>query len=483
MLEAVGALVARRARRRDHSRRHPADGAAGAAARRDASSGTAAPAHASPRRIASAAATSASATTTRSRRAVIQRNVFENPGWYTPYTPYQAEIAQGRLESLLNFQTMVSDLTGMEVANASLLDEATAAAEAMALLLRVHKRRGRDDVPGVGPRVSAGARRDRRARDAARHHGARRGSRHAPTFGPDVFGVYVQSPDDHGEVRRPGPRSSSARTPPARCVAVGTDLLALALVTPPGEAGADVVVGSAQRFGVPLGYGGPHAAFFATREEFVRQAPGRHHRRVGRQPRPPRVPHGAADARAAHPPREGDVEHLHGAGAARQHGGVLRRVSRAGRARAASPRACTTRRSRLAAAVGRAGLDADERARTSTRCGSRATPRASRRGARGRGGSRHQLPLSGAGRRSDLARTRRSAKPISPTSSRRSPTRTGASAPRLIPPATRDEPAGRAPPALGVPDASGVQRASLRDGDDAVHPAASSARTSGSTPR
>jgi glycine dehydrogenase len=204
---------------------------------------------------------------------VIQRNVFENPGWYTPYTPYQAEIAQGRLESLLNFQTMVSDLTGMEVANASLLDEATAAAEAMALLHRVHKAQNamtflvaERTFPQVRDVIVARARPlgiDVRFVDPA----------HAE-IGPDVFGVYVQSPDDHGALVDLKPMVDRAHAAGA-LVAVGTDLLALAIVAPPGEAGADVVVGSAQRFGVPLGFGGPHAAFFATREKFVRQAPGR----------------------------------------------------------------------------------------------------------------------------------------------------------------------------------------------------------------
>ncbi len=205
--------------------------------------------------------------------AVIQRNVFENPGWYTPYTPYQAEIAQGRLESLLNFQTMVVDLTGMEVANASLLDEATAAAEAMTLLLRVHKRpHARTFIVSerVFPQVLA----------VLETRAAPLGITLVPAnvatapFDPDVFGMYVQSPDDHGEVgdlRAVIERAHASGV----LVAAGTDLLALALMTPPGEAGADVVLGNAQRFGVPLGYGGPHAAFFATREVYVRQTPGR----------------------------------------------------------------------------------------------------------------------------------------------------------------------------------------------------------------
>jgi glycine dehydrogenase len=205
--------------------------------------------------------------------AVIQRNVFENPGWYTPYTPYQAEIAQGRLESLLNFQTMVSELTGMEVANASLLDEATAAAEAMTLLLRVQKRTDARTFlvsDRVFPHVLAVI----RTRATPLAINVIVADVAAAAIGPDVFGVYVQSPDDHGcvaDLRGLIDRAHDA----GALVAVGTDLLALALITPPGEAGADVVVGNAQRFGVPLGYGGPHAAFFATREAFVRQAPGR----------------------------------------------------------------------------------------------------------------------------------------------------------------------------------------------------------------
>ena len=209
--------------------------------------------------------------------SVILRMVMENPGWYTPYTPYQAEIAQGRLESLLNFQTMVADLTGMEVANASLLDEATAAAEAMTLLHRV-----RTNKPGQGERglflVS-----DRclpqtidvlKTRAEPLDIDLHVGPMDAMTFDSRVFGVLLQYPDESGlvhDIRAFITRAHEAGV----LVAVGTDLLALALVTPPGEMGADVVYGNSQRFGVPLGYGGPHAAFFATRHAFVRQAPGR----------------------------------------------------------------------------------------------------------------------------------------------------------------------------------------------------------------
>jgi glycine dehydrogenase len=205
---------------------------------------------------------------------VIARNVFENPGWYTPYTPYQAEVAQGRLESLLNFQTMVSDLTGMEVANASLLDEATAAAEAMALMFRVHKRPNAS-VLLLSDRVFPQVRDVMQARATPLGITIREvADLDRTALDDEVFGVYVQSPDDQGEVR--DLRAVIARAQAANVlVTVGTDLLSLAIFTPPGEMGADVVIGSAQRFGVPLGYGGPHAAFFATRERYVRQMPGR----------------------------------------------------------------------------------------------------------------------------------------------------------------------------------------------------------------
>ncbi|MFJ3377386.1 aminomethyl-transferring glycine dehydrogenase [Pseudomonas sp. NPDC086112] len=203
--------------------------------------------------------------------AVILRNVLENPGWYTAYTPYQPEIAQGRLEALLNFQQLTIDLTGLELANASLLDEATAAAEAMALAKRVAKSRSnlffvdenchpqtisvvRTRAEGFGFDLIVDA------VDNLKKH--------------QVFGALLQYPDTHGEVRDLRPLIDHLHAQHAlACVA--TDLLSLLLLTPPGELGADVVFGSSQRFGVPMGYGGPHAAFFASRDEYKRAIPGR----------------------------------------------------------------------------------------------------------------------------------------------------------------------------------------------------------------
>jgi glycine dehydrogenase len=204
--------------------------------------------------------------------AVILRNILENPGWYTPYTPYQAEIAQGRLEALLTFQTLVQDLTGLPVANASLLDEPTAAAEAMTMLRRVQG--GSRSVflvsSGCFPQTI----------DVVKGRAEPAGIEVVVADPADmplderVFGVLLQTPDERGalhDVRELIARAHAA----GALVAVATDLLALVLTVPPGEMGADVVLGSAQRFGVPMGYGGPHAAFFATREKLIRQAPGR----------------------------------------------------------------------------------------------------------------------------------------------------------------------------------------------------------------
>jgi glycine dehydrogenase len=209
--------------------------------------------------------------------SVILRNIFENPGWYTQYTPYQAEIAQGRLEALLNFQTMVSDLTAMPVANASLLDEGTAAAEAMAMFHGVKNKRNKKNITntflvsdGVLPQTL----------DVLR-------TRSIP-FGievkvqkvqdfeltDDVFGVFLQYPNADGSVVDYRALAEEAKAKEIY-VTVAADLMSLALLTPPGEWGADAVVGNTQRFGVPMGYGGPHAAFFATFEDYKRQLPGR----------------------------------------------------------------------------------------------------------------------------------------------------------------------------------------------------------------
>src|SRR5436190_6038776 len=212
--------------------------------------------------------------------SVILRNLFENPSWYTPYTPYQAEIAQGRLESLLNFQTMVRDLTAMEIATASLLDEATAAAEAMTLLHRVQARGGAESAGGSRHAFWVSERTFPQTLDVLKGRAEPLGIQivlgdpDAPRFGDHVYAALVQSPDDNGALVDLRPFITRAHEQNV-LVAVSADLLALTLVTPPGEMGADVVVGSAQRFGVPMGYGGPHAAFLSTRESFVRQAPGR----------------------------------------------------------------------------------------------------------------------------------------------------------------------------------------------------------------
>src|SRR5262245_21148025 len=210
--------------------------------------------------------------------SVILRNVLENPGWYTPYTTYQAEIAQGRLESLLNFQTMVRDLTGMEVANASLLDEATAAAEAMTMLHRVQAKRIDSQVGApqffVADSVYPQTLDVLAARAEPLGIELVVGDWKTVAFADRMFGALVQTPDETGTVH--DLRDFVARAKKAGvAVAVGTDLLACVPLTPPGEMGADVVYGNSQRFGVPMGYGGPHAAFFATLEKHLRQAPGR----------------------------------------------------------------------------------------------------------------------------------------------------------------------------------------------------------------
>lgn len=209
--------------------------------------------------------------------AVILRNVLENPAWYTSYTPYQAEISQGRLEALLNFQTMVCELTGLPIANASLLDEATAAAEAMTMMFAARSRQ----------KAKAGANRmlvDEKIwpqtldvlKTRAEPHGISLivGPAADFDFTDDVFGVLVQYPNSDGEITGYTNLVELAHGKEAK-VAVAADLLSLAILVPPGEWGADIALGSSQRFGVPMGYGGPHAAFFAAREEFKRIMPGR----------------------------------------------------------------------------------------------------------------------------------------------------------------------------------------------------------------
>jgi glycine dehydrogenase len=202
---------------------------------------------------------------------VILRNVLENPAWYTAYTPYQAEISQGRLEALLNFQTMVADLTGMAIANASMLDEATAAAEAMALAARVGRSRSRrffvaDDVLPQTLEV---------IETRARPLGIEVVAGPAETAGEhDCFAVLFQYPGTTGRVRALQPLCEAVHARGGLAI-VAADLLALCLLTPPGEQGADIAVGTTQRFGMPMGNGGPHAAYIATRDEFKRSLPGR----------------------------------------------------------------------------------------------------------------------------------------------------------------------------------------------------------------
>ena len=208
---------------------------------------------------------------------VIQRNILENPGWYTAYTPYQAEIAQGRLEALLNYQTMVTDLTAMEIANASLLDEGTAAAEAMIMLFNArHKDKkkaqactflvSKDCFPQTIDVLKTRATPIGIKLQIVEHSDF--------IFSDDVFGMLVQYPCKYGNIENYKILAQDAKNNNVG-IAVAADLLSLTLLTPPGEWGADVVVGTTQRFGIPMGYGGPHAAYFATKESYKRNIPGR----------------------------------------------------------------------------------------------------------------------------------------------------------------------------------------------------------------
>ncbi|MDT7829611.1 aminomethyl-transferring glycine dehydrogenase [Pricia sp. S334] len=209
--------------------------------------------------------------------SVIKRNILENPGWYTAYTPYQAEIAQGRLEALLNFQTVVSDLTGMELANASLLDESTAAAEAMTMLFDVRSREQKKNKVlkfFVSDEILPQTLSLLKTRSAPLGIELVVGKHGDFEFGSDFFGALLQYPGKHGQIHDYGDFVAKAKENDIK-TAVAADILSLVLLTPPGEWGVDVVVGTTQRFGIPLGYGGPHAAFFATREAYKRNIPGR----------------------------------------------------------------------------------------------------------------------------------------------------------------------------------------------------------------
>jgi glycine dehydrogenase len=208
--------------------------------------------------------------------SVILRNIFENPGWYTQYTPYQAEIAQGRLESLLNFQTMVSDLTALPIANASLLDEGTAAAEAMTMFFNSLNKQDHIDRPKffVDEQVFPQTLEILKTRALPVGIELVVGNYQNATLDASYFGALLQYPNNLGAVVDHRSFIDQVHAI-GGYVVMATDLLALTLITPPGELGADAAVGSAQRFGVPLGYGGPHAAFFATKDDFKRSMPGR----------------------------------------------------------------------------------------------------------------------------------------------------------------------------------------------------------------
>ena len=256
--------------------------------------------------------------------AVVRRHVLENPAWLTAYTPYQAEIAQGRLEALLNFQTLVCELTGLPVANASLLDEATAAAEAMGLSFAVCKRpRARRFLVdrNVYPQTMAVL------RTRAEPLGIRLevDAPSAFVFDEEVVGVLLQLPDAQGRLWNPTELISAAHGCGA-LVTVAVDPLAQVLMAPVGALGADVAVGSAQRLGLPLGYGGPHAAFFATREPHKRQVPGRIVGLSVDAEGRPALRLALQTPGTAHPAGQGHQQHLHGPGVAGGAGEFLRRL-------------------------------------------------------------------------------------------------------------------------------------------------------------
>ena len=401
--------------------------------------------------------------------SVILRNVLENPGWYTPYTPYQAEIAQGRLEALLNFQTMVRDLTAMEVATASLLDEATAAAEAMTMLHRVQGRRI-EHVVGAAQFFVADscfpqtievlrARAEPLGIELVVGDPRRMGSTDR------MFGALLQTPDEAGLVHDLRDVIADARRA-GIAVAVATDLLSLTLLTPPGELGADVVLGSSQRFGVPMGYGGPHAAFFATLEKHVRQAPGRiigvsvdaHGNRAYRM---------SLQTREQHIRREKATSNICTAQALLANIASFYAVYHGPSGLTAIGRRVHAYARLLERELGKLGLRQLNALFFDTLRIEGADPRAR---ARGGAGGPDEFPVSR--RPGRERRDRRDDQPRRPRGDRRRLCRCGRQTcgGRPLRVAARHRSAGRRGSHVGVSDASGFQHASLRNRDDALHP-------------
>jgi glycine dehydrogenase len=233
---------------------------------------------------------------------VIQRNILENPAWYTAYTPYQPEISQGRLEALINFQTMITDLTGMEMSNASMLDEGTAAAEAMALCQRMSKSKSlrflvdSDCLPQTIEIIKT----------RAEPMGIEVVIDDPDNFSGEAFGALLQYPGASGEVRDYREVIASVQGQKG-LVVMAADILSLVLLESPGALGADVAIGTTQRFGVPLGFGGPHAGYMATREAYKRNLARSTGGSVSGLQWRARVPAGSANPRATYPPRESDI--------------------------------------------------------------------------------------------------------------------------------------------------------------------------------
>ena len=391
---------------------------------------------------------------------VIKRNVLENPAWYTAYTPYQPEISQGRLEALLNFQTAVSDLTGLDIANASMLDEATAAAEAMTLIKRTAKSKSQ---PVRGRRRHAAADHRRHRRPGPSRSASRWSSPTCPTASSRCrsatsSGCCSSYPGASGAVRDHAELIEAAHQREAK-VAVATDLLALTLLRPPGEIGADVAVGSSQRFGVPLGFGGPHAGFIAVRSRDAAAAARPAGRRVHTtRTAPPRSgsrcrPASSTSAGRRRPPTSAPR---------RCCWPSWRRCTRSTTGRtgcSGSPSGCTATRRSLAARLTAGGMR--RRARAVLRHASGSWCPGGRRDRRGGPGARHQ-PVGRRRRRGADQRLRGDhRRSIWRRWSRRSGCRRGTRRPRAALP-------GGAARTSRVPDPPGVPRAPQRDRDAAL---------------